>query len=185
MLNFEPMRTLFRKSVPKPEVSGITIFFLQKRLERFTDEQLSGAMQRGWRKKYDETNFYGMSTFGGQGALLKFNAMFFPFQHFERRADSSLLGDREMPLWAAHDAYTSFGYACPGGIPKGELRDRMFAMLGLFCAELLGKNTQALLFVEERVVLRYDDWLIDRLRSGKSWNPSQLLAARTKTTQEA
>jgi hypothetical protein len=152
-------------------------------LERFSSEQLSLAMQRGWRKPYDPTRFFGMSIDDGEGGLLKFNlsngaAIFFPLQHFDRRVDAALLGDKELPPWAVHSAHTSFGYKCPGGIPEGENRDKMFSLLGLFCAELLGKNTQALLFVEERVVIRYDAWLVDVLRSGKKWNPSQLLGTQ-------
>ncbi len=182
MLKVDSLKNLFRK--PTPKVSGISILFLQKRLERFTSEQLSLAMQRGWRKPYHPTNFYGMSTFDGEGGLLKYNAMFFPFQHFERRVDAASFGDSEIPQWAVHNAHTSFGYACPGGIPEGEIRDKMYCLLGLFCAELLGDNTQALLFLEDRVVVRYDAWLVNELRSGKMWNPVQLSAAQVKITRD-
>jgi hypothetical protein len=178
MLKFDSLKNFFRK--PTPRVSGISILFLQERLERFTDEQLSLAMQRGWRKAYDPTNFYGMSTFDGEGGLLKYNAMFFTLQHFERRVDAASFGDSEIPRWAVHNAHSSFGYACPGGIPEGEIRDKMFCFLGLFCVELLGDNTQALLFREDRVVVRYDAWLVHELRSWKTWNPRQLSAAQAK-----
>jgi len=167
------LKNLMRK--PKPEVSGITIFFLQKKLERFSDEQLSMAMQRAWRKPYDSTNFYGMSTFDGEGGLLKYNAMFFTFQHFDRRIDASYFGDREIPQWAEHNAYTSFGYKCPGGIPQGKVRAKMHLLLGCLCAELLGKNTSALFFVEDCVLLRYDTVIKRRLRSKPEWNPGDLL----------
>jgi hypothetical protein len=178
MPKFDALKNLFRKSTP--EVSGISIFFLQKKLERFTDDRLSLAMQRGWRKEYDSTNFYGMSTFDGEGGLLKYNAMFFPLQHFDRRVDTSYFGNREMPRWAVHNAYTSFGYKCPGGIPPGELRNKVHCLLGLFCAELLNDNTSALLFVEDNVLLRYDSSLVKLLRSTPKWNPAQLLEAQTQ-----
>jgi hypothetical protein len=178
MAMLDSLKNLFRK--PESKVGGITIFFLQKKLERFSDEQLSLAMQRGWRREYDEQNFYGMSTFDGEGGLLKFNAMFFPLQHFDRRVDANALGEDEMPPWADHNAYTSFGYKCPGGIPVGESRDRFYCLLGLFCAELLSDNTQALFFVEDRVILRFDSWLTSELRSGKKWNPKQLLSLQTR-----
>jgi hypothetical protein len=178
MPSFDTLKSFFRK--PVPEASGISIFFLQKKLQRFSGDQLSVAMQRGWRKKYDSTNFYGMSIFDGEGGLLKYNAMFFPFQHFDRRVDATDFGDKEMPQWAAHNAYTSFGYKCPGGIPEGEIRDNMYCLLGLFCAELLSENTSALFFLEEHVLLRYDSSLVKRLRSGQKWNPVQLLTAQTQ-----
>ena len=176
MLKFESLKKHFRKAAP--EVSGISVFFLQKRLERFTSDQLSLAMQRGRHKPYDATNFYGMSTFDGEGGLLKYNAMFFTFQHFDRRVDTASFGDNEIPQWAAHNAYTSFGYACPGGIPEGDLRDKMFCLLGLICAELLGHNTRALLFVEDRVMIPYDAWLVNEFRQGKKWNPKQLSSTK-------
>ncbi|WP_433974113.1 hypothetical protein [Tunturiibacter lichenicola] len=176
MFKYGSLKNLFRK--PDPEVSGISVLFLQKKLERFSDEQLSLAMQRGWGKKYDSTNFYGMSTFDGEGGLLKYNAMFFPFQHFERRVDAGEFGESEIPVWAEHNAYTSFGYRCPGGIPAGEVRDKMYWLIGRFCSELLGDNTQALLFVEDQIVLRYDSCLINEFRSVKKWNPEQLAAAQ-------
>ena len=84
---------LLRREAPeKPEVSGITIFLLQRTLERFTSERLCLAMQRGWRKPYDEVNFYGMSTFDGDGGLLKMDAMFFTMQNFNRRVRCFLFG---------------------------------------------------------------------------------------------
>jgi hypothetical protein len=172
MANLKSLTSIFRKK--PPEVSGITIYFLQRRMERFSDEQLSLAMQRGWRKPYDEQTFYGMSTFDGEGGLLKFNAMFFPLQHFERRLDSSVLGTNELPRWADHTAYTSFGYACPGGIPEGKLRETFYTLLGRFCAALLNDNTKALYFVEDRIFLRYDPWLVNELRSRERWNPRLL-----------
>jgi hypothetical protein len=178
MRKLDLLKSIFRKR--SPEVSGISILFLQKKLERFTDDQLSQAMQRAWRKPYDSTKFFGISMFDGEGGLLKYNAMFFTMQHFDRRVDAAVLSDAEMPSWASHNAYTLFGYSCPGGIPEGETRDKLNYLLGLFCIELLGENTQALLFREEGVVLRYDLWLQQELRSRKGWDPRQLFAAQAE-----
>jgi hypothetical protein len=170
---WNPLKLL--KAKPK-ELSGITILILQRRVERFTDEQLMLAMQRAWGRKRDETNFYGMSTFDGEGGLLKMDAMFFPMQHFTHRIDTSVLGERELPLWADHGAYTSFGYKCPGGLPAGKVRDTMGWLLGRFCAELLGANTVGLVFVEAKLLVPFTPASVKTLRSKAVQNPELLFA---------
>jgi len=168
------LMNLFRRTTEAKEpVGGITLYFLQEKLQRFTDQELSLAMQRGWRRKYDETNFYGLSTFDGEGGLLKMDAMIFTMQHFDRRVDLSKFRKIELPVWASHSAYTSFGYGCPGGIPPGEFRDKFTGFLGLFCSALLSENTKALFFVEDAVLLRYTNELKEKLRSGKNFNPAE------------
>lgn len=172
---WNPLQLLTRSS-KKPDVSGITIFFLQSRPQTFSDEELSLAMQRAWGRKYDETNFYGVSTFDGEGGLLKLNDMFFTMQHFERRVDASFFPQRELPFWADHSAYTKFQYACPGGLPAGRTRNQFGWLMGRFAAELLGKNTVALLFTEAGVLVPFTPTFDQTLRAEPGKNPEQLFA---------
>jgi hypothetical protein len=175
MWKLERIKRILRKS-PENDVSGVTIILLEKRLERFTTEQLSLAMERGWRREHNPVTFFATSLGDGEGAVIKFNAMFITMQHFDHRLESSALGDQNLPVWAAHGAYSTITYACPGGIPIGETRDQFYAFLGLLCAELLSDNVLGLLFKEERVLVRNSAALHQELRSGNSVNPIRLAA---------
>jgi hypothetical protein len=163
------LKSLFSKP-PASNVSGVTILLLQKRLESFSTEQLTLAMKRGWRREHDPVTFFATSL-DGEGAVIKFNAMFITMQHFDRRIDGRQPGDQSLPGWANHAAYSSLTYACPGGIPLGEIRDTFYGFLGLFCAELLRENVSALLFTEEHVLLRNSPMLKGKLQSGNKVNP--------------
>jgi hypothetical protein len=123
------------------DVSGVSIIFLQRRLERFTTEQLSLAMKNGWRRDHDPVTFFATTLGDGEGAVIKFNGMLITMQYFDHRLPASLLGDQELPRWAIHQAYSSITYGCPGGIPVGEIRDQFYGFLGLLCAELLNENS--------------------------------------------
>jgi len=177
MWKFERLKRILRKP-PASDVSGVTIIFLQKRLERFTTERLSLAMERGWRREHNPVTFFATTLGDGEGAVIKFNAMFITMQHFDHRLDSSVLGDQDLPVWAAHGAYSTISYACPGGIPVGETRDQFYAFLGLLCAELLSDNVLGLIFKEERVLVRNSLTLGQQLRSGNNVNPARLAATQ-------
>ena len=156
------------------EVSGISVLFLQRKLQSFSDEELTKAMERAWGKEHDKTSFYGMSTFDGEGGLLKMNDMFFTMQHIDRRVDAAALEDRELPLWAAHSAHTKFGYKCPEGVPAGKVRDQLGWLIGRYCVELLGDNTVGLLFVEAGVLVPFNADFDETLRKQIGENPEQL-----------
>jgi hypothetical protein len=125
---------VFRKRVPPnpaaSHVSGVSIIFLQKRLERFTTEQLSLAMKRGWRREHDPVEFFATTLGDGEGAVIKFNGMFITMQHFDHRLDTSALGDQELPKWALYGAHSSLTYACPGVFPSERLEISFIAFLG-------------------------------------------------------
>src|ERR1700688_4533783 len=142
-------RTPVPPSSEASDVSGVSIIFLQKRLERFTTERLSLAMKNGWRRDHDPVTFFATTVGDGEGAIVKFNGMFITVQHFDHRLGVALLGDQEFPRWAVHQAYSSVTYACPGGIPVEEVRDQFYGFLGLLCAELIDENTSGLFFTEE------------------------------------
>ena len=160
----------------KPEPTGISILLLQKRLNRFSTEELNLAMQRGWRRAYAPQKFFACSIFDGDGAVLKVGAFFVTMQHFDRRLETKQLGDLELPKWAAHSGYSSVEYKCPTGVPEGEQRDFMYGFLALLCAELLTDNSSSIFFLEERVAIPNDSQVRDRLRSGQPLNPHTLAA---------
>ena len=159
----------------KPAVSGVSILLLQREIDRFSDERLNAAMQRGWRRPYDPKTFYAVSL-NGEGAVFKAVGAYFTMQHFEHRITSKQLGDQELPIWAIHNAHSVLEYKCPGGVPEGTMRDRMYAFLGLLCAELVSPKTTAVLFSEEHVLLRNTPSLVKLLRSGGDINPTNLMS---------
>ena len=118
MWKLDSLKSLSSKP-PAGSLSRVTILLLQKRLERFSTEQLTLAMKRGWRQEHDPVTFFATSL-DGEGAVIKFNAMFITMQHCDRRIDGRQLGDQSLPSWADHAAYSSLTYACPGGIPVGK-----------------------------------------------------------------
>jgi hypothetical protein len=158
------------------QVSGVSIIFLQKQFESFTTEQLIEAMKKGWRRDPDPVTFFATSVGNGEGAVIKLNGMFITMQFFDRRLDTSSLGEQELPQWAIHQAHFSVTYVCPGGIPEGEVRDQFYGLLGLLCAELVDGNILGLFFMEEQVLLRNQPSLVQELRSGNNINPARLAA---------
>jgi hypothetical protein len=158
----------------KSEVSGVSIIFLQKRFEVFTTEKLTQAMKNGWRRDPDPVTFFATSLGNGEGAIIKLGEMFITMQFFDRRLDASALGDQELPQWALHQAHSSITYACPGGIPAGEIRDKFYGLLGLLCAEMIDGNVPGLFFTEEQVLLRNQPALVQELRSGNNIDPTRL-----------
>jgi len=165
--------TLFKKKTPK--VSGIGIVFLQRPMDHFSTERLNEAMQKGWRKKYDEQKFYAVSIFDDEGAVIKFKNLYFTILHVDRWLDSKELGDHALPVWAIHGGHSRLEYKCPGGIPPGEVRWKMYGFMGLLCAKLLTPQTVGLFFTEERVLVQITPDLCNQLRSGRPLNPVTLL----------
>jgi hypothetical protein len=168
------LKRLFQKK--KTEPTGISILLLQKRLNRFSTEELNSAMKRGWRRDYDPQRFFASSIFDGDGAVLKVGTFYVTMQHFDRRLEAKQLGDLELPIWAVHSGYSSVEYKCRTGVPEGEQRDFMYGFLALLCAELLTENSSGVFFLEERVAIPNDSQFRDRLRSGRPLNPHTLAA---------
>jgi hypothetical protein len=154
---------LKKKKLP---VSGVSIVLLQQRLDRFSTERLNEAMQRSWRREYEPQKFFAVSIFDGEAAVLKVGSAFYFIRHFDRWLGPNELGDVELPPWAMHKAYSAIGYECPGGVPKGELRTKMYGFLGLLCAELLTTQTVGIFFSDEHLLFQNDPELCKRLRSG-------------------
>jgi hypothetical protein len=166
-------RRFFRKT-PAP-ATGITIILLQRRMEAFSTERLQLAMERGWRRKHDPVSFFA-TNLDDEGAVLKLGKMFVTMVFSDRRVGIEELGDTELPQWADHSANVSLSYKCPGGVPAGEGRDKLYSLLGLLAAELLDANVPGLLFVEEHILVPNTPGFAADLRSGYPQNPASLKA---------
>lgn len=168
------LKRFFKRA--KPEPTRVSILLLQKRLNRFSTEELNSAMQRGWRRSYNNQKFFALSIFDADGAVLKVGTFYVMMRHFDRRLERKELGDLELPQWGDHSGYSSVEYKCPEGVPEGESRDNMYGFLALLCAELLSDNSSGIFFLEERVAIPNDFRLRDNLRSGQPLNPHALAA---------
>jgi hypothetical protein len=157
-----------------PPATGISIILLQRRVEAFSTERLQAAMERGWRRKHDPVTFFA-TNLDNEGAVLKLGKMFVTMLFEDRRVGMDDLGTTELPSWAAHAAHASLSYKCPGGVPAGEVREKLYAWLALIAAELLDANISGLLFVEERILVPNRPGLAAALRSGQPLNPASLL----------
>jgi hypothetical protein len=106
--------------------------------------------------------------------VLKLGKMFVTMLFSDRRVGTDELGAKELPRWAEHSAHASLSYKCPGGIPAGKERDKLYALLGLLAAELLDSNVSGLLFVDEQILIPNTPELSANLRSGYPQNPLAL-----------
>ena len=156
-----------------PGASGITIFLLQNRLERFTKEQLNLAMQAAWCKPYDPSTFFA-TTVGDEGAVVKMNKTFYPIIHQNYRLTAEELGECEIPLWADHHAASRISAEFPGGVPD-ELLPMLYGLLGLLIGQLVSTSTQALFFKEASLFVPVTPKVIERLKTPAEYVPAQLL----------
>jgi hypothetical protein len=123
--------------------------------------------------KHHPVSFFA-TNLDDEGAVLKLGKMFITMLFLDRRVGADELGDKELPHWAAHSAHATLSYKCPGGIPAGRERDKLYALLGLLAAELLDSNVSGLLFVDEQILIPNTPKLSANLRSGYPQNPVAL-----------
>ena len=130
-------------------------------------------MERGWRRKHDSVSFFA-TNLNNEGAVLKLGKMLVTVLFSDRRVGIEDLGDTELPHWADHSAHVSLSYKCPGGVPAGEERGKLYALLGLLAVELLDANIPGLFFVDEQILIPNTPELAADLRSGQPQNPASL-----------
>ncbi len=157
----------------KPKVTGIRICLLQQKPNRLSSEQLNTAMKRAWRGEYDPQRFVVVSV-GEDCSLLKIDDFHLTIRHVDRSLPGTELGGEEVPGWAVHSSHTSIAYKYPAGIPKGEMRDAFYGLLGLLVAELVTPDTTGFFFGEEKMFLPNNQEVLEKFRSGKPLNPSAL-----------
>jgi hypothetical protein len=175
MGHFRSLKRFFEKREQNDPTAatGITIILLQRRMEYFSTERLQAAMESGWRRKHHPVLFFA-TNLDNEGAVLKLGKMFITMLFWDRRVGADELGDKELPHWAEHSAHASLSYKCPGGIPAGRERDKLYALLGLLAAELLDSNVSGLVFVDEQILILNTPELSADLRSGYPLNPVAL-----------
>ena len=156
-----------------PAVSGITVILLQRRIQPFSTDQLQAAMERGWKRKHHPVSFFAVNL-DDEGAVVKLGKMFITMLFSDRRVATGELGAKELPAWAEHSAHVTLSYKCPGGIPDGQDRDKLYALLGLLAAELLDRNVVGLLYVDEQILVPNTPELSVSLRSGHPHSPVDL-----------
>jgi hypothetical protein len=167
------IKSLMRFFGKRTPATGITIILLQRRMEPFSTERLQAAMENGWRRKHHPVSFFA-TNLHDEGAVLKLGEMFITMLFSDRRVGTGELGAKELPHWAEHSAYASLSYKCPGGIPAGNERDKLYSLLGLLAVELLDSNVSGLLFVDEQILIPNTPDLSANLRSGHPQNPMAL-----------
>jgi hypothetical protein len=169
------LKRLLSRFRRQPELAGVTMAVLQKRLERYSTERLNEVMSRALKRKHDPKAFWALSIFDGDGAMIKIDRLSIGIQHFDRRIDSKCLGEGELPTWAAHNAHSVVEYKCPGGLPDIDTRQKVYGLLGLLCAELMDSNVTALVFVDEHVAVPNSLSTLQGLRTYAPLNPRSLM----------
>ncbi|HEY3927119.1 MAG TPA: hypothetical protein VGL89_01980 [Candidatus Koribacter sp.] len=132
--------------------SGVSIYLLQRHLERFTDAQLDAAMQAAWHKEYDPQEFFSVSIPQEHGAIIHAFGAEIDVSHFDYAMGWNRLGDDPLPFWAEHSGFTSLNYRC-GNEPPPDRRVQMYRGLAMLAAELATDHTAGFLFPLERVLL--------------------------------
>ena len=163
-----------RKKINEPpDTTGITIFLLQNRLERFTTEQLNLAMQTAWCRPHAPGTFFA-TTVGDEGAIVKVNEAFYPIIHQDYRLTSEELGECTVPSWADHHAASSILAKFPGGVSDEKL-PMLYGFLGLLVGQLATTSTRALFFKEAGVFVPATPEVIARLKTPAEYLPASLL----------
>lgn len=165
---------LFSRKPSSPEpASGIRIYLLQDRLERFPTEKLNAAMQAAWHRSYDPVTFYATSV-DDSGAVFKLNQAFYPLIYAERRLGTDELGTREIPSWANHNAFSRFSAEFPGGAPEDSLPG-IYWLLGSLVANLVPSSATALYFQEASIFVRITPRVLARMKHPEPYMPSNLV----------
>jgi hypothetical protein len=77
------------------------------------------------------------------------------------------MGDRELSEWAINAGHPKLEYVCPGDVPIGTLRQETSGFMGPFCVELIASHTAGIYFVQEYILVQYNENLCRTRRSGE------------------
>jgi hypothetical protein len=158
----------------KPRPHGVSVFLLQRQLERFSTDRLDRAMQHAWNKAYDAREFFAISIPHDHGAVLRAFGAEIAVRHVDYPLDWKLLGDRTLPPWGAHEGYSVLEYRCPDGPPEDAGRMQMYRGLGMLCAELASRQTSAFFFPLEQVVVPHSVAILAAFRARGPLDPFDL-----------
>jgi len=171
------LRGLFKRK-PKRRTTGVSLFLVQRQLDRFSDAHLDRAMQDAWHKEYDAKEFFSVAIPQEHGAIIHAFGSEISVRHFDYQLDWKRLGDGPLPFWAAHTAFTVLDYRCPDE-PDDMNRLRLYRGLAMLASELASENTAGFLFPLEQVLLPNSEDVIKAFRARGPLNPFdlELLAA--------
>jgi hypothetical protein len=161
---------------PRRRPPGVSVYLLQRRLERFTDARLDRAMQHAWNKEYDPREFFSVAIPQNRGAMIRAFGAEISVQHHDYPLDAIRLGDIELPFWAQHAAYSDVEYICPQGVPEDKRRLQMYRGLAMLCAELASEATAAFLFPAEQVLVPNSEAVARSFRAKGPLDPFALEA---------
>jgi hypothetical protein len=91
----------------------------------------------------------------------------FTILRVNRWLDSEGLGDRELPEWAIDSGHSRLAYVCSGRVPIGALRQETYGFMGQFYVELIASHTVGIYFVQEYILVQYNENLCRTHRSGE------------------
>jgi hypothetical protein len=158
------------KHEPHPH-PGLNVCLLQKKLQRYSTEQLNAAMQTAWNRPYESLTFFGMSLDNEHG-LIKFNDFYIPIFFQDRRLDSGELDGLQLPSWTHHNAFCRISFIPGGeGLPTIEERHRFTGFISLLCLELANEMTTSFYFMEDRVFVAKELLTKDAIFKCSSFDP--------------
>ena len=157
----------------KRRSNGVSLFVLQRRLERFTDVRIDRAMQSAWKKDYDPAQFFSVAIPHNDGAIIHAFGAEIAIRHFDYAADWKRLGDGALPFWAEHSGFSVFEYRCEGE-PERPQRLQMYRGLSMLASELASEFTAAFFFPLEQVLLPNSEEVAKVFRSRGPLDPFQL-----------
>ncbi len=159
---------------PRRRNTGVSLFLLQRKLDRFTDVQLDRAMQKAWKKEYDPVEFFSVAIPQEHGAMIHAFGAEISVRHFDYPLDWKRLGEGTLPFWASHEGYTDIEYRCPQGAPDDFRRLQMYRGLAMLTAELASDDTAAFFFPFEEVLLPNSEAVAKAFRTKGPLDPVEL-----------
>ncbi len=136
----------------KRRTFGVSLFLLQRHLERFSDARLDRAIEDAWHKEYDPEEFYSVAIPQEHGAVIHAFGAEIEVKHCAYPMGWTRVGDGELPFWAEHAAFTMLEYRCPKE-PEPAGRVKAYRGLAMLAAELAGDDTAGFFFPFEHLLL--------------------------------
>jgi len=163
--------------IPPPKqrrrAGGVSLYLLQRHLERFTDARLDRAIQDAWHKEYDPVEFYSVAIPHEHGAIIHAFGAEFEVKHCKYPMGWTRLGDGPLPFWAEHAAFTMLEYRCDKEPALAE-RIKAYRGLAMLAAELAGDETTGFFFPYEQILLPNSLAVSDAFRAKGPLDPHAL-----------
>ena len=165
---------------PKQELlatPGLNVCLLQRKLQRYSTEQLNTAMQAAWHRPHDPDKFFGTSLDNEHG-LIKFSDFYIPIYFQDRRLNNDELHGLTLPVWANHCAFCQISFTPGGeGLPTIEDRHQFTGVVSLLCLELATEMTTSFYFIEDRAFVPKDHLTKEAILQSNSFDPSSVASS--------